>query len=392
MQTNKIYIAIATFVIPVFNILSLKLITTTFEASAVTAFILITSSANILAILIAFGNSNTVQIHWERFKHGSNSVIAAIFLLAIIIFCLGAVLAQHTHKYLMLSIMIGVYFALIAVVKSILQMKSAGLSYLAVTIFQTIPFFIALVIQNGTGANFAEFARIYFVLIMLFTGSLALTFVVVANAKRAVHFSDIGNNLVMGSAFVFLSFQSILINQFDRFLIPHLGLESSLLPYVVTAQFLSPISLLVAIIVNANLAKVYNAYDQDDKVSVVKNIAQMYLVFSLLCFAYIVLFIVLDIQKLLYPDIEVSTALSLVLGTALFFLGSTSINNLLVYKEQRQNHLSAWLFVCFISSVSVGYLCGSHYGLIGVAIGQAFGYLLYFLFGIHTLFHYQRVS
>ena len=271
-------------------------------------------------------------------------------------------------------------------------MKSAGMLYLAISICQAIPFFVALVIQYGTGANFTEFVQIYSVLILLFAGSFVFIFAVGANAKRAFHFSDIGNNLVMGSSFVFLSFQSILINQFDRFLIPLLGLESGLLSYVVTAQFLSPISLLVAIIVNTNLAEVYNAYDQDDKVSVVKNIAQMYLVFFLMCFAYVILFISLDIQKFIYPDIEVPTTLSLVLATALFLLGSTSINNLLVYKEQRQNRLSMWLFVCFISSVLVAYLCGSHYGLIGVAIGVSFGYFLYFLFGIHTLIQYQRAS
>lgn len=392
MKINKIYIAVATLVIPLFNILSLKLITTTFEDSAVTAFILITSSGNILSILIAFGNSNTVQINWQQFKHGSNSVIATILLLAFIFFCLGAVLAQYTHEYLILSIMIGSYVALIAVMKSILRMKSAGLLYLAISICQSIPFFVALVIQCATGASFPEFARIYSVLILLFAGSFVFIFAVGANEKRALHFSDIGNNLVMGSSFVFLSFQSILINQFDRFLIPFLGLESDLLSYVVTAQFLSPISFLVAMIVNTNLAEVYNAYDQDDKVSVVKNIAQMYLVFFFMCFAYVILFISLDIQKFIYPDIEVPTTLSLVLATALFLLGSTSINNLLVYKEQRQNHLSMWLFVCFISSVATAYLGGNHYGLIGVATGVAFGYFLYFLFGIHTLIQYRRAS
>ena len=49
------------------------------------AFILMTASANIFAILIAFGSSNIVQINWEQFKHGSNSVFGTILLSAFFI-------------------------------------------------------------------------------------------------------------------------------------------------------------------------------------------------------------------------------------------------------------------------------------------------------------------
>ena len=170
MWNDKIYIAIATLVVPIFNIVSLKLIATTFEASATTAFILITASSNIFAILIAFGNSNVVQINWEKFKHGSNSVLGAILLLAFFIASLGALLAQYGHEYLMLSILIGFYFAIIAVMKSIFQMQSAGFYYLAITICQVVPFFVALIFQYNAEASFAEFAQVYFVLVMTFAG------------------------------------------------------------------------------------------------------------------------------------------------------------------------------------------------------------------------------
>ena len=388
MWIDKIYIAIATLVVPIFNIVSLKLIATTFQASATTAFILITASANIFAILIAFGNSNVVQINWEQLKHGSNSVLGAILLLAFFIASLGALLAQYGHEYLMLSILIGFYFAIIAVMKSIFQMQSAGFYYLAITICQVVPFFVALIFQYNAEASFAEFAQVYFVLVMTFAGFLLIIFAVGDSAQKVFHFRDIQKNLKMGSGFVVLSFQAILINQFDRFLIPHLGLESGLLPYVVTAQFLSPISLLVAIIVNSNIAKVYRAYDQKDKEKVVGSIAFMYLFYASLCIVYFIFFATFDVQKFFYPDIDVSIGLSSVLAIALFLLGTTSINNLVVYKENRQTELAVWLFVCSLSAVSVGYFFGYHFGLLGVAAGVAIGYFLYFSFGMRVLFLY----
>ena len=214
---------------------------------------------------------------------------------------MGALLAQYVHEYLMLSILIGFYFAVIAVMKSIFRCK-AQVSAIWPLQFVGCSFFVALIFQYGAGASFAEFAQLYFVLVMTFAGLLLVIFAFGDNAKKAFHFRDIRKNLMMGSGFVFLSFQAILINQFDKFLIPHLGLESGLLSYVVTAQFLSPISLLVAIIVNLN-NKSLSGLRPKDKGKVVGSIANMYLFFGFLCIVYFIFFVTFDVQSFSIPTL-----------------------------------------------------------------------------------------